>query len=90
MEALYSKELVVPLYQAGLMLVLSTLVFLFVKARVALMIHYLFVLYWVYWLNRDAVLGKGAPSIDLFSVSYYIFGLVIIILAVIGFLNRPE
>lgn len=90
MDVIYSKELMVPLYQIGLLLALSTLTFLFGKARLALVINYAFILYWIYWLNREALIGKGAPSINLFNVGYFGFGLVIVILAVVGFLNRSD
>ena len=90
MELFYSKELVVPLYQVALLLGLSTLGLLFGRVKVALIINYLFALYWGYWLNREAILGKGIPTLDLFTLCYFGFGLLIIILALIGFLSQPE
>lgn len=90
MDIIYSKELAIPLYQAGLLLGLSTLVLLFGRAKIALMINYLFALYWGYWLNREAILGKGVPSLDLFTMCYFGFGLVIVVLALVGFLNRAD
>jgi len=51
------------------------------------MINYLFVLYWGYSLNREAVLGYGIPQLDLFTACYFGFGILIIILALIGFMN---
>jgi len=89
-DIIYSKELMVPMYQVGLLLALSTLTFLFGKARIALILNYAFVFYWVYWLNQEALIGKGVPSITLFNLCYFGFGLVIVALAVIGCLNRPD
>ena len=89
MELLYSTELAIPLYQVGLLLLLSSLALFAGKTQVALLINYLFVLYWGYWLNREAVLGYGIPQLDLFTACYFGFGALIIILAVIGFLNKP-
>ena len=89
MEILYSTELAIPLYQVGLLLLLSSLALFAGKTQLALIINYLFVLYWGYWLNREAVLGYGIPQLDLFTACYFGFGALIIILAVIGFLNKP-
>lgn len=90
MDIIYSKELAIPLYQVGLLLSLGTLGLLFGRVKLALMINYLFALYWGYWLNREAVLGTGVPSLDLFTLSYFGFGLVIVVLALIGFVHRSE
>jgi hypothetical protein len=91
MDIIYSTQLAIPLYQVGLLLVCSTLGLLFRRAKLALMIDCLFVLYWGYWLNREALLGKGTPSVlDSFTLCYFGFGLVMAVLAVIGLLNRPE
>ena len=89
MDVIYSIKLTIPLYQVGLLLILSTVVLLFVKAKVALIINYLFLLNWVYWLNRD-VLFKRGPSVDSVTLGFFGFGIVIVVLALIGFMNRPE
>ncbi len=89
MEILYSTELAIPMYQVGLLLLLSSLALFAGRTKVALMINYLFVLYWGYWLNRPAVLGDGILQLDLFTVCYFGFGVLIIVLALIGFLNAP-
>ena len=84
MEILYSTELAIPLYQVGLLLLLSSLALIAGKRQLALIINYLFVLYWGYWLNREAI----APQLDLFTACYFGFGILIIVLALIGFLNK--
>jgi hypothetical protein len=89
MEILYAKELVVPLSQAGLLLALSTLLLFLGKLRVALTINYAYVLYWVYWLNREEILGKGLPALTSSTLVYFGFGILVVILALIGLLNRP-
>jgi len=88
MELIYSTELAVPLYQVALLLILTTLGLLFGRAKMALVINYLFALYWGYWLNREAVLGQGVPQLDLFTLCYFGFGILIVILALVGFLSR--
>jgi len=87
METLYSTELTIPIYQVGLLLLFGSLALFAGKTKVALMINYLFVLYWGYWLNRETVLGSGIPQLDLFTACYFGFGVLIIILALIGFMN---
>jgi len=89
MEILYSTELTIPLYQVGLLLVLSTLVLFFGKVKLALLINYLFVFYWGYWLSRDQIIGSSVFELGQFSIAYIGFGIVIFILALIGFLHRP-
>lgn len=90
MDILYSKELVVPMYQVGLLLLLSTLGLLFGRLKLALLINFLFALYWGYWVNREVILGKGTPPLDGFTLSYFGFGLVIVVLALLGFLHRSD
>lgn len=90
MDLIYSAQLTIPLYQLGLLLALSTLGLLFGSVRVALVINYMFVLYWGYGLGREVVLGEGVPALTLFNLSYFGFGLVTVILAVIGLLNRTD
>ena len=87
MEILYSTELAIPLYQVGLLMLFSSLALFAGKTKVALIINYLFVLYWGYWVNRETVLGYGIPQLDLFTSCYFGFGVLIIILALVGFLN---
>ena len=82
-EILYSTELAIPLYQVGLLL-LSSLALIAGKRQLALIINYLFVLYWGYWLNREVVV----PQLDLFTACYFGFGILIIVLALIGLLNK--
>lgn len=90
MDVIYSIELAIPLYQLGLLLALSTLGLLFGSVRIALIINYVFVLYWGYGLGREAVLGEGAPALNLFNFCYFGFGLAIIVLTLIGLLHRTD
>ena len=89
MEMLYSIELTIPLYQVGLLLILCSLVLLLGKVKLALLINYLFVLYWGYWLNKEAIFGPGITHINSFTLGVYGFSALIFILAIIGFLHRP-
>jgi hypothetical protein len=88
MEALYSTQLTIPLYQVALLLLLSTLLLFAGKARPALLINYLFVFYWGYWLNKETIFGPGIPSINAFTLGCYGFSALIFVFALIGFLHR--
>ncbi|MDI6797255.1 MAG: hypothetical protein QMD09_09930 [Desulfatibacillaceae bacterium] len=78
-------ELAVPLYQIGLLLFASTLALLFGRVRMALVVNYLFTLYWGYVLNREIFVGQGLEHLSAFTVAYFGFGVVIVLLAVLGF-----
>ncbi|HIJ36532.1 MAG TPA: hypothetical protein HPP59_04560 [Deltaproteobacteria bacterium] len=86
MEVLYTTELTIPMYQVGLLMVLTTLGLLFSRIKLALLINFLFALYWGYWLNRENVIGTGIPEIDAFTIGYFGFGFLIVIFVVIGFM----
>ena len=89
MEILFAKELTIPLYQVGLFLLLGTLVLFVGRVKLALLINYLFVFYWGYWLNKEAIFGPGITQINSFTLGAYGFSALIFILALIGFLHRP-
>ena len=86
MEVLYTTELTIPMYQVGLLMVLTTFGLLFSRIKLALLINFLFALYWGYWLNRENVIGTGIPEIDAFTIGYFGFGFLMVIFVVIGFM----
>ena len=86
MDILYTTELTIPMYQVGLLMVLTTFGLLFSRIKLALLINFLFALYWGYWLNRENVIGTGIPEIDAFTIGYFGFGFLIVIFVVIGFM----
>lgn len=81
-----ATPLFVPIYQILMMLLASTLALLFGKVRLALIINYLFTMYWGYILNKDVLVGDGIGSLDFFTAIYFVLGLAVVILAVFGFL----
>ena len=90
MEFLYTTEVPIPLYQIGLLLILSTVSLLMGRIKLALVVNYLFTLYWGWVLNHETLLKGGAGMADWFSVFYLGFGFVVAILALVGFLTHSE
>ena len=86
MEFFYTTELVIPLFQIAMLLILSTLALLFGRAKLALLINYIFTMYWGYLFNRDNLLGSGLEGLNYYTAVYFAIGLIVVILAVIGFL----
>jgi hypothetical protein len=90
MEFFVSAEISVPMYQLILFLLASTLALLFGRAKLALIANYLFALYWAYMYNRDFILEMGVEKFDYFTFFYFSFGVIVAILATIGFLYGRE
>ncbi|NVL89436.1 MAG: hypothetical protein HWN69_00380 [Desulfobacterales bacterium] len=90
MEFFQTTQLSVPLSQITLLLMLSTLVLFFGRIKLALLINYLFTLYWGYIFNREHLVGSSLEKINYFNAIYFGFGLVIVILALIGFLVHRD
>lgn len=87
MDLLTSTELSVPLFQIMLLLSFSTLALLFGRVKLALLVNYLFTLHWGYVFNRELLVGSNLEKIEYFHTFYFGFGLLVVILAVIGFLT---
>ncbi len=87
---LQKATLVIPLFQVGLLLLLGTLSLLMGWLRLALLINLTFALYWGYLVNREQ-LGPAIGRMDYLSVTLYFgFGIVIIVLALIGFFSHQD
>jgi hypothetical protein len=88
MDFFYSMELSIPAIQMAMLLILNTLSLLFGRVRLALLITYLFTLYWGYILNQKFLIGSVLKDTNEFSYffMYFGFGFVVIILSLIGFL----
>ncbi len=87
MEFLFITETAVPLSQIFLLLSLSTIALLFGKIKLALLINYLFTLYWGYFLNSELLLSASSQS-EIFSYVYFGLGIVVVVLGVIGFMTQ--
>ncbi len=76
--------------QIILLMLMSTLSLLFGKLRLALLINYIFILNWAYILNRDLLLGMGPTRFQYISVFYFVFGLIIVMIAAFSFLFQRD
>ncbi|MBW2544792.1 MAG: hypothetical protein JRD43_04890 [Deltaproteobacteria bacterium] len=85
MEMLYSVEVIIPISQIALLLLISTLALLFGRVKMALLINYVFTLYWGFLANEGFLAGSTFNT-----VSYFGFGFLVIILALIGFFTAAE
>lgn len=90
MEFFITTKISIPLFQILLLLVFSTAVLLYGKVKLALIINYLFTMYWGYVFNREYLRGFGYDKVDAFSLVYLAFGLVIVLLTFIGFSAHSE
>jgi hypothetical protein len=72
-----------------LLLLLSTGALFFGKLKLALLINYLFTLYWGYGINRDFLVGAGFQHLTGFTALYVGFGLIIAVVALISLLSEP-
>ena len=88
MKFFCTTELSVPLLQIGLLLMLSTTALLCRRVKLALIINYIFTMYWGYVYNRH--LFGSVENLDRFTLFYFGFGLGVVILAVIGFLAYQD
>ena len=83
--------LLIPIIQIILLMSISTLSLLFGKMRLALLVNYIFILYWAYFFNRDLVLKMGGPdNFQYITVFYFLFGIIIILVAAFSFLFQKD
>jgi len=90
LEFIGSVKFCAPVYQIVLLLGLSTLALIFGNAKIALLINYLFILYWAYVSDRAYIVEAGTKHWPIFPWSYYGFGFVVLLLAVVGFLIKKD
>lgn len=89
MEILYTTQLAIPLFQVVLLLFLIALSTLFGRMKMAILITYLFTLYWGYFSNRD-LLFNYIQDLEYFVFMYFGFGILVAILAILGFMAHKS
>jgi hypothetical protein len=81
-------EISIPVIQMVLLLLLSTGALFFGKLKLALLINYLFTLYWGYGINRDFLVGSGYQHLSGFTILYVGFGLIIAAVALVSLISE--
>ena len=88
MEIFSMTEISIPVTQMVLLLLLSTGALFFGKLKLALLINYLFTLYWGYGINKDFLVGSGFPHLSGFTMLYVGFGLIIAAVALVSLISE--
>ena len=81
-------EISIPVIQMVLLLLLSTGALFLGKLKLALLINYLFTLYWGYGINRDFLVGSGYQHLSGFTILYVGFGLIIAAVALVSLITE--
>ena len=89
MESFYSLEFSIPVYQVVWLLLMITTAQLFGKIKLALLISYIFTLYWGYFLNREVMVNSVNKG-EYIILVYFGFGIAVVVLAIIGFMVKHE
>lgn len=88
MDILSMTEISIPVTQMILLLLLSTGALFFGKLKLALLVNYLFTLYWGYGINRDFLVGSGFQHLSGFTMLYVGFGLIIAAVALVSLISE--
>jgi hypothetical protein len=89
MEIFSMTEISIPVTQMVLLLLLSTGALFFGKLKLALLVNYLFTLYWGYGINRDFLADSGFQHLSGFTILYVGFGLIIAAVALVSLITEP-
>ena len=90
MEPLMSTQLSVPLSHILALLSLATLVLIFGYTRVALLLNYVFLIYWSYLSNVILFTERGELRLNRITLLYIAFGVAILLLATMGLIHNRE
>lgn len=90
MESILATEMAVPLNQIMFLMVIITVALLFGYLRLGLFFAYVFVFYWGNIFNIQDAFNSAEPDVAAVSFMFVGFGLVIVFLAMVGFLLNRE
>lgn len=88
-EFLYNSETFIPIWQIMLLLLFSTMALIFGRIKLGLLINYVFTLYWGYIANREYIFAEFEHAEQIASL-YFGIGILLAILAALGFLLQKE
>jgi hypothetical protein len=86
MENFLSLQLNVPVYQITILLTIMTIALLFGYLKLGLFLSYVFLFYWGNLFSLRSLFENADPNLGTISFFYIGFGLIIMFLAMIGFL----
>jgi hypothetical protein len=81
-------KIVIPITQIILFLSISTLALLFGRAKLALLVNYLFALYWGYLCNLE-LYTELFQEAEYMVYIYFGFGIAVAVMAMVGFMWHP-
>ena len=90
LEFITEANLSIPMIQIILLMLLSTVSLLFGKLKLALIINYLFTLYWAYISNRDSLMSMDLEHFGLVSTIYFVFGIGVVLVASFAFMFQKS
>ena len=90
MESWIMMPLSVPLLHVVMLLGFNTLALFGGRLKLALLVNYLFALYWGYVSNRELFVEAEIEKLNYFDAAYFGFGLAIVLLAAVGFMLRHD
>ncbi|PKN20987.1 MAG: hypothetical protein CVU71_04210 [Deltaproteobacteria bacterium HGW-Deltaproteobacteria-6] len=90
MESLFQGTMSIPLYQIVSLLIIMTVTALFGFLKMGLFLSYIFVFYWGNMLNIRSIFGSTDPNDTILSFAFVGFGLIIFLLAMLGFVLNKE
>ena len=86
----YNITISVPIGQLMLLLGVSTLSLLFGKIKLALLINYIFTIYWAYVFNRDFIFSLDPEKFTTFTLCYFGFGITSAVVAAFSLMLHRE
>ncbi|MCX5851169.1 MAG: hypothetical protein NT072_03805 [Deltaproteobacteria bacterium] len=86
-----SMEITIPLSQVAMLLTFSTIALLLGRKRLALIVCYIFTVYWGSIVKLDTLMMTAKGTIHYgAATAYYAFGFIVLLLACIGFIKNPD
>jgi hypothetical protein len=90
MESLFAGAMSVPTYQIMFLLAVMTVALLFGFLKMGLFLCYVFMFYWGNMFNIRSIFDSTDPNVTAISFLFVGFGLIIVFLAMLGFLLNKE
>ena len=88
MDVLLSTQFTVPMSQIVLLLGIGTMALICGRLKLALLTNYCFTLYWGYVPQLSLL--TDSSQFNKFTFAYFGFGLLIILLALVGFMYHAD